>query len=70
MTVGWIFKNNKWYYLNPVSDGTKGKMYTGWQFIDGKWYYFSDTSEGTMGTLVTDAWIGDYYVDQNGVWTK
>lgn len=70
MAVGWIYENNKWYYLNPVSDGTKGKMYTGWQLIDGKWYYFNETTDGTEGALITDAWVDNYYVDSNGRWTE
>ena len=28
MKTGWQFINEKWYYLNPLSDGTKGKLYT------------------------------------------
>ena len=26
MLTGWFFDGNNWYYLNPVSDGTKGAM--------------------------------------------
>ena len=26
MTTGWQQVNGAWYYLNPVSDGTKGAM--------------------------------------------
>lgn len=26
MFTGWQLINGKWYYLNPVSDGTKGAM--------------------------------------------
>uniref|UniRef100_UPI0006D1B9C1 hypothetical protein n=1 Tax=Clostridium sp. NkU-1 TaxID=1095009 RepID=UPI0006D1B9C1 len=40
-------------FLNPVSDGTKGKMLTGWQWIDGCCYYLTEQSginhpEGAM----------------------
>lgn len=48
----------------------QGKMNTGWQIIDGKWYYFNEESDGKKGALVTDAWIGKYYVDENGVWME
>lgn len=71
MKTGWFqdVDGNK-YYLHPISDGTMGRMYYGWQLIDGKWYYFNEVSDGTKGALKTNAWIGDYYVDANGVWTE
>ena len=70
MVTGWLEDKGQWYYLNPISDGTQRKMYTGWQFIDGNWYYFNNISNGTKGALVTNAWIGDYYVDENGIWVE
>ena len=36
-----------------------------WLKIDGKSYYFD-----SEGYLVTNRWIGKYYVDGQGVWTK
>ena len=45
-------------------------MYTGWQLIDENWYYFNEVSDGKKGTLMADTWIGDYYVDENGVWIE
>ncbi len=45
-------------------------MYTGWQLIDEKWYYFNEASDEKKGTLMTDTWIGNYYVDENGVWIE
>ncbi|MBQ2402149.1 MAG: peptidase A26, partial [Lachnospiraceae bacterium] len=68
MMTGWIFEGGRWYYLNPVSDGTQGRMMTGWQLIDGKWYYLNTVSDGTKGAMLADAWIDGYYVDANGVW--
>lgn len=59
-----------WYYLNPVSDGTKGRMLTGWKQIDGKWYYLNEISDGTKGAMMTDTWIGDYYVNPDGIWEE
>ena len=38
-------------------------MLTGWQIIDSKWYYFN-----VSGVMEKDTWIGDYYVDEKGVW--
>ncbi len=70
MVTGWLKEGENWYYLNPQSDGTQGKMYTGWQLIDEKWYYFNEVSDGKKGTLMADTWIGDYYVDENGVWIE
>lgn len=70
MATGWIMDNGHWYYLNPISDGTQGKMLLGWQFIDGKWYYLNENSDGKKGALFVNTWIGEYYVDQNGVWVN
>ena len=79
MTTGWQMVGGTWYYLG--SDGkmqtgwqeiggatyylepSSGAMQTGWKLLDGKWYYFSGS-----GAMEKDAWIGDYYVDENGVW--
>ena len=53
MVTGWHLADGKWFYLNPVSDGTRGRMVTGWQLIDDKWYYFNPVSDGTKGVLTT-----------------
>ena len=45
-------------------------MLTGWQLIDGKWYYLNETSDGTRGAKMTDTWIGEYYVNKDGVWEE
>ena len=58
------------YYLNPISDGTQGKMITGWKMIDGKWYYFKEIDDGTMGAMMSDIWIGEYYVNSQGIWEE
>ena len=70
MASGWITDNGNRYYLNPISDGFKGRMLTGWQQIDGNWYYFKEESDGTRGSLQTDTWIGEYYVNRNGIWRE
>ena len=53
MMTGWIYVDNNWFYLNPVSDGTRGAMKTGWQAIDGAWYYLNPVSDGTRGARKT-----------------
>lgn len=69
METGWINNNGNWYYLNPVSDGTKGVMKTGWINNNGNWYYLNSTSDGTKGAMKT-GWIKDngdwYYCDPSG----
>ena len=35
MLTGWQNVNDKWYYLNPVSDGIQGAMLSN-QWIDGR----------------------------------
>lgn len=70
MATGWIIDNNRKYYLNPISNGRKGKMLVGWQLIDGKWYYFNENSDGMKGALLTDSWVGEYYVNHDGVWEE
>lgn len=70
MVCGWYLdKDGRWYYLNPVSDGTMGSMVTSWRMIEDKWYYFNEKSDGTRGALLTDTVTPDgYKVDGNGVW--
>lgn len=53
MRIGWLVLDGRSYYLNPVSDGTRGHMVTGWHLIDGTWYYFNEISDGTRGALFT-----------------
>ena len=45
-------------------------MLTGWKQIDGKWYYLNEISDGTKGAMMTDTWIGDYYVNPDGIWEE
>ena len=79
MQIGWLQDNRKWYYL-----GGDGVMQTGWITVDGKryymdpdgsmhkewlldngtWYYFSPED----GTMVRDAYVGGYYLNQDGIW--
>ena len=69
MQTGWISDGKNTYYLNPISDNTRGMMVTGWKQIEGKWYYFQETSDGTRGRMYRNEHTPDgYYVDENGVW--
>ncbi len=70
MVVGWIENQGRKYYLSPISDETQGKMCTGWQQIEGKWYYFNEISDGTRGALMTNTQVGEYYVNEDGVWVE
>ena len=58
MVTGWKKLSNKWYYLD-----SKGAMVIGWKWIAKKCYYFDKN-----GVMASDTWIGDDYVDSNGVW--
>ncbi|MGP1588981.1 MAG: S8 family serine peptidase [Oribacterium sp.] len=70
MQTGWISTGSSRYYLNPVSDGFKGKMLTGWQWIDGYCYYFETEPGKDMGHLYTAGMTPDgYTVDAAGRWT-
>lgn len=72
MMTGWFTDaDGKKYYLNLVSDGTKGAMKTGWQLIDGKWYYFNQVSDGTRGVLLVNTTTPDgFTVGADGVWIQ
>lgn len=71
MLTGWYTdEKGDVYYLNPLSDNTRGRMITGWFQIDGKWYYFNELPDGTRGKLLTSTTTPDgYVVDANGAWT-
>lgn len=60
----------RWYYLNPISDGTQGIMLAGWRLINEKWYYLNEQTDGTQGALMVNTQIGEYRVDENGVWVE
>lgn len=62
MHTGWLYEGSNWYYLGGANDGA---MKTGWQSVGGKWYYMYDN-----GKMAANTWIGDWYVDGSGAWTK
>ena len=41
MAIGWKKVEGKWYYFNPRSDGTMGKMFQGRWTLDG-WFVKED----------------------------
>lgn len=75
MISGWHKdKDGKIYYLNPLSDGTKGQMVTGWNWIEGEdgkiyCYYFNEDSDGAQGAMACGMTTPDgYEVDRKGRW--
>lgn len=62
MATGLQLVEGRWYYLNPISDGTKGAMLTGFQNINGAVYFFNMISDGTRGAMLTS------YQNINGSW--
>lgn len=62
MRSGWFLSNGKWYYLGGKSDGS---MKIGWNYVNGKWYYMNGD-----GAMLSSQWVGQYWVDSSGAWTK
>lgn len=60
MKTGWLFWNDRWYYLGSANDGA---MKTGWQLVGGKWYFMYGD-----GSMASNTWIDNYYVDGSGAW--
>ncbi len=74
MKTGWhMDPDGRWYFLNPISDGTKGRMMTGWQWIDGYCYYLSEKTAKThpLGAMYAGEQTTDgYQVNKSGAWIK
>lgn len=70
LVTGWYTDGDgQTYYLNPVSDGTQGRMMTGWSWIDRNCHYFKEISDGTKGALQKAVVTPDgYQVDEQGRW--
>ena len=60
MATGWLQDGRTWYYLK-----SSGAMATGWVQAGGKWYYLRSN-----GAMAYNTWIGKYYVNGSGAWTK
>lgn len=76
MVTGWYTdKDGHQYYLNPVSDNTRGRMMIGWNWISGndslkRCYYFQEKSDGYKGSLFKNQMTPDgYAVGGDGAWT-
>lgn len=55
---GWNSQDGKWYYyINGVMQKNA------WIKYNNQYYYM-----GEDGAMLTDTWIGNYYVDSKGVW--
>ena len=80
MQIGWVKPYDTWYYVNSegvmqtgwlkLTEGTyyldeSGALVEGWRWIDGKCYYFK-----SGGSMARDTWIGDSYVDKDGIWIE
>ena len=77
---GWFLQTGHWYY----ADRKSGEILTGWIYVDDSWFYMEKDGamlpggwhqiDGNYyymyfhGALATDTWIGDFYVDESGVW--
>lgn len=55
--TGWLDLDGDRYYLDE--DGNRKSNF--WLKDDGGWYYLDED-----GVLVTDAWVDNYYVDEDG----
>lgn len=54
MQTGWLQDKGKWYYLNTVSNGYKGEMYSNGSYdIDGKSYIFNASGAWVENTIVS-----------------
>lgn len=78
--IGWLYLNGSWYYLDE-----SGEMQTGFQEVNGNTYYLAESGVmqtgwikveqnsyylNSSGVMQKSTWVGDYYVDENGVWDK
>lgn len=75
MLTGWYRDTDgSYYYLNPNSDGTLGRMLTGWTWISGadgvsRCYYLNPNSDGTRGKMMTNTTVEGYVLNGEGQWT-
>ncbi len=58
-SVGWEQIDGKWYYFD-----SNGYMKTGWINDNGTWYYC-----WSNGQMAQNCYVGNYYLNNNGVWT-
>ncbi len=65
-TNNWQQIDGYWYYFNEY-----GYVKTGWfqSPSSGLWYYLSE-DPATLGRMVTNQYVGSYYVNGDGVWVQ
>lgn len=74
MVTGWYqAPDGNMYYMNPNSDGTRGKMVTGWVWIPDqagklKCYYFNPNSDGYRGKKLVNTIVDGRALNENGEW--
>lgn len=74
MMTGWYLDvDGSYYYLNPASDGTRGKMMTGWVWIPdasgvNRCYYLNPNSDGTRGKMLNNTVVEGYTLNAEGQW--
>lgn len=76
MMTGWFLDTDgNYYYMNPNSDGTRGKMVTGWVWVPDqngvqKCYYFNPNSDGYRGKMLKDTVVEGYTLNSDGQWVE
>lgn len=55
---GWAQLDDGWAYAKD------GKAYDGWLLYNGSWYYIDG------GKMLTSQYVGQYYLNSNGVWVS
>ena len=64
---GWVFVNEKWYFMSTLHDGTFGQMLANrWAWIDGYCYYFESDGKLAVSTTTADG----FKVDVSGHWME
>ena len=53
MQIGWLLKDQEWYYMDKT-----GAMQTGFQVINGKKYYFDEQGKMLKNTTVEGVVLG------------
>ena len=53
----WMIHNDAWCYVD-----SEGTVSTGWKNILDHWFYFDNE-----GKMVTNQWVGDYYIGPSGM---
>lgn len=68
---GWQLVDGYWFFLNPIHDGSYGKLTIGWQNIKGKWYYLNPVYGNGMpygAMFANGSTLDGYHVGTDGAW--